>query len=244
MAAILVYAGVKGYKKYQAKRCNSTSGEQNKSRKNRKSISSLVLPSVASANIVPGGENFTDDLQLPQYELYEEKASLQPANYTAPYSPDSIRAPTRTAPPPPVMLGLTLCESPVTPSSELESELGGDPPIDLRSRNRNHLQSDSLIDRPSDVFVQVLDYDEVFPEPLSPAPLHVVKRRSSPLPPPEEELETVYSSDESEEIVRSHRDTEGSTYLEVPMSNEELLDFEPPPIPPKSPARRLRLVSN
>ena len=238
MAAILVYAGVRGYKKYQAKICKTDSRDQNKSRKNRKSISSLVIPSVASANIVPGDEDLTDDLQLPQYQVYEEKASLKPPNYNATYSPDSIHAPTRTAPPPPVMLGLTLCESPVTPSTELDC----DSPIDFESYNRNQSQFDFPIDCPSNACV--LEYDQVFPEPLSPAPLHVVKRGSSPTPPPDEEPKMIYSSDASQEGGQSHCDIEGPTYLEVPMSNKELLDIEPPPIPPKSPARRLRLVIN
>lgn len=238
MAAILVYAGVKGYRKYQAKRANSSAGNEKKSRKNRKSISDLVIPSITSANIFPASDETTDDSQPPQYELYEKKASFEPPNYTAPYSLDGIGAPTRTAPPPPVMLGLTLCESPITPTSELD----GDSPIDFRSSSRSELQGPSPVDRLSQAFETA--GDESFAEPMSPAPLHVVKRGSSPLPPLDEEPDMTYSSDESEDCEETHHAPERSTYLEVPKSAEELLDFEPPPIPPKSPARRLRVVPN
>lgn len=227
MATILVYAGIKGYRKYQLKRASSFAENQTKSKKNRKSISSLVIPSVASAHIFPAGEETTDESQLPEYE---ERASVEPPKYTAPYPPDSVSAPTRAAPPPPVMLGLTLCESPSSPPSELQE----DSPIDYLSPHRSELQCDSPIDSSSEVFELVGD------EPLSPAPLHVVKRNSSQLIP-----ELTYSLDESEEDYGEiHQVPERSSLLEVPKSGEELLDFEPPPIPPKSPARKLRVGSS
>lgn len=226
MAAILVYAGIKGYKKHQLKRTNSSAENQAKSKKNQKSISSLVIPSVTSAHIFPAGEETTVDSQLQEDE---GKASVEPPKYTAQYSPDSIGAPKRAVPPPPIMLGLTLCESPSSPPSGLY----GDSPIDYLSPHRSELQGGSPIDCSGVVFELVGD------EPLSPAPLHVVKRNSSPLPP-----ELTYSSDESEEDYEEiHHVSERSSYLEVPKS-AELLDFEPPPIPPKSPARKFRLVSS
>jgi len=235
MAAILVYAGVKGYQKYQTKKANSSAGSQNKSRKNRKSISSLVIPSVASAHIIPGSEEYSDDLQPPQYALYEKEASFETPYYTAPFSPDSIGIPTRSAPPPPVMLGITLCESPITPTSVDDNS-----PVESRSSYRSEIQGDSSFDCSNEVFE--LAGDDPFLEPMSPAPLNVVKRSSSPLPQLHEEPDMTYSSDENEDCEESHRPRERSTYLEVPRSATDLLDFEPPPIPPKSPARKARVI--
>jgi len=236
MASILVYAGVKGYKKYQLKRANSLAGDQTKSKKNRKSISSLIIPSIASAHIVPGGEEFTSDVRPPQYELYEEKASLESPNYTAPYSPDSLWPPTRSAPAAPVMLGLTLCESPSTPISELD----GGSPIEFRSPSPSELQGDDPINHSRRVFE--LAADEQSSGAMSPAPLNVVKRASSPLPPLDDEPDMTYSSDDSEEGEDWHRNSNRAPYLEVPKSAEELLDFDPPPIPARSPARKLRAM--
>ena len=238
MAAILVYAGVKSYQKFQTKKANSTAENQKKSRKNRKSISSLVIPSVASAHIIPGYEETMEDSQPPQYELYEEKALFTTPIYTAQYSPDTLGAPTRMAPPPPVMLGLTLCESPVTPTSELDA----DSEIDFRGSSGEELREDCPVYRLSQAFE--IASEEPFDEPTSPAPLHVVKRDTSPLPPLDEEPGMTYSSDENEDCDERHRVPERSTYLEVPRSAEQLWYFEPPPIPPKSPARKLRAVSN
>jgi hypothetical protein len=230
MASILIYAGVQGYKKYQLKRSNSAAERQSKSKRDRKSISSLVIPTVASAHFPVINEK-EDDSSPPQYEENAPEISFE---YTAPYSPDSIGAPSRAAPPPPVMLGLTLCESPSTPSNELY----GDSPIDYKNLPRIELPGDSPLDRTSNVFE--LHGDEGFSEPLSPAPLHVVKRSSSPLPP-----DLTYSSDESEDEVEEHPHHPGTIpRLQVPDTADELLDFEPPPIPPKSPARKLRVASS
>jgi len=243
MAALLVYAGVKGYKKYQAKKSNLSAGDQNKSRKDRKFISRLGIPSVASANIVPGAEESADDWQPPQYELYEGKASLEPPHYTAPYSPQDVGVPRRTASSPPVMLGITLCESPTTPPSELEGEspveLEGESPFDCGIPDRAELPGDSPVDHISQLTKPA--GGEQYLGPMSPAPLHVVKRSSSPLPPPGEEPGMTYSSDEGEDYDENYDSTRRSAYLMVPSSAEELSDFEPPPIPLKSSARKLRV---
>jgi hypothetical protein len=227
MATILIYAGVKGYKKYQLKRANSSAELPPKTKKNRKSISSLVIPSVTSANIIPIHE-FTDDPSLPEYD---EKGQGEPPKYTAPYSPDSIGPPTRLPPPPPVMLGLTLCTSPTATASELD----GNSSVDCLSSVPSELQGDSPIACPGEVFE--LAGDELS-EPLSPAPLHVVKRGLAPPLP-----ELTFSSDESEEEHEAAHQAppKSSLLLEVPESVE---DLEPPPIPPKSPRRKLRVVSS
>ena len=234
MASILVYAGVKGYKKYQMKRANFSTESQTKARKNQKSISSLVIPSIASAHIIPGGEDLTGDGQPPRYELDEKKASFETPYYTASYSPENIEAPTRNAPPPPVMLGLTLCESPITPTSDFDGDSGIDFRIPMRSGQRDH-HSSQVFELPS---------DEASEEPISPAPLHVVKRSLSPLPLLSEEPDMMYSSDESGEFEERSRRIEKYKFLEVPRSPEAPLEFEAPPIPPKSPARRLKVVSD
>jgi hypothetical protein len=230
MASILIYAGVQGYKKYQLKRANSTAEHPPKSKRDRKSISSLVIPSVTTAHF-PVIDEKRDDSNLPQYE---HNAHEQPPEYTAPYSPDSIGVPLRTAPLPPVMLGLTLCQSPSTTTNELH----GDSLFDFKSSQPTELDGQSPRDYSREVFE--LPGDSPVSEPLSPAPLHVVKRGSSPIPP-----ELTFSSDESEDEPEEHRHApESSSYLQVPESAEELLDFEAPPIPPKSPARKLRVASN
>ena len=224
MASTLIYAGVQGYKKYQLKRSNSAAEHPPKSKRDRKSISSLVIPSVTTAHFQVIDEK-RDDSNLPQYEHNE---------YTAPYSPDSIGVPSRKAPPPPVMLGLTLCESPSTPMNELH----GYSLFDFKSSQPSDLDGQSPRDYSREVFE--LPGDSPMSEPLSPAPLHVVKRGSSPMPP-----ELIFSSDESEdEPEEYHHAPESSSHLQVPESAEELLDFEAPPIPPKSPARKLRVASN
>jgi hypothetical protein len=232
MATILIYAGVKGYKKYQMKRANS-SAEHGKSKKNRKSISSLIAPKVGSAHIFPASEETVDNSQLPGYD---EKAPADLPKYTAPYSPDSIGAPTRTGPPLPGMLGLTLCESPTSPTCELY----GDSPIEFRNSSLCELQGDAPTDGSSEVFE--LAGDESFPDALSPPPLHVVKGGSSPLPPLDEGLDMTYSSDESEEDYEERHAMGRSTYLEIPKSADELFDFEPPRIPRKSLERRSTVV--
>ena len=230
MASILIYAGAKSYKSYRVKRANSSTERPAKLKRDRKSISSLVIPTVTSAHfrVIDEKANISD---LPPCD---ETSYGEPPEYTAPQSPGNIGPPSRAPPPAPVMLGITLCESPSTPKTESYGDSG----FYFEDCSPSELPGNSPIDSSNKVF-EVCG-DEGFSEPLSPAPLHVVKRGSSPLLP-----ELTYSSDESEEeIEERHRTTQAMSYLQVPGSAKELMDFKPPPIPPKSPARKLRVASS
>jgi len=239
MATILAYATIKSYQKLQPKVADFSFGKQKNPRRKRRSISELVIPSIASASVIPGAEfeDATDEKQPHRYELYDEKEFFEPSEqHPALYAQDMIPSPSRLAPPPPVMLGLTFCESPLAPPSELE----GDSSYFGNSR-QYEMEEDSPVYRLSQAFAQA--EEEGFYEPASPSPLHVRKRSMSPLPAVDEEPDMTYSSDENEEYgERNQRRV--LTYLEVPGSAKELMDFEPPPIPPKSPARRFSAVMN
>jgi len=126
------------------------------------------------------------------------------------------------------MLGLTLCESPATPPDEFDGFFGHTP-------SQQEVQENCPVYRLSQAFEQAEQED--MEEATSPAPLRVVKRSESPLPPVEEAPEMTYSSDEDESIEELR---ERSNHLQVPESADELLSFEAPPIPPKSPARKSR----
>ena len=234
MAALIVYAGVKGYQKYRTKRANSSAGNQNKS-KNEKSISNLVIPSVTSAHIVPGAEELTEDIQPPPYDLSEKAASIESPCYNGSYPSDSKETPGRSPSSEPVMLGLTLCESPITPPGNPDGHFSSD----ARDFSHSGVQVDHLINSSGEIF-ELAGY-EPDPEPMSPAPLNVVKRKSSSiLEAPHAEPVMTYSSDESEEYYARPLIPERSKYLEVPKHAEVRSYLEPPPVPRKSPARRLR----
>lgn len=201
MATVLIYAGIKGYKKYKQKKANAAENLA-KSKEDQLSISS----SMESAHIGPRGGETIDDAQLP---AYEENRSIKTPQYTAPYSPDTVGLPAKMA---------------TTPAVGLY----GDSLVDYESSNIIELPGDSSFEHSSEVFE--LAGDESIPEPLSPAPLLVVKRGSSPLPPPDE-VQPTYPSDESEISLGKLHLPQRESLLEVPESAEELLAFEPQPSP-------------
>ena len=206
MAAILIYAGVKSYKKYQKKKKASAENAANLT-------STLDIP---STNAV-GFEEALNDEQLP---AYKEKASSLTAHYTAPYSPDDVGAPANLASPSPATPEMNVCE------------LYGDTPVDNDIENMIELPGDSTFTPSSEVFE--LAGDDLVAEPMSPAPLHVVKGGSSPLLP----------HDEESGVSLGRHASQRDSCLEIPESPDELLSFEPPAVPSTSTAMDPRVMSS
>jgi hypothetical protein len=98
MATLLTLSVVKGYQKYQLKRSSSSTDHSPKAKRDRKSITSLVIPSIAFAHFpLIDDQNQEESLFIHSDEKIYEDCS----DHSAPVPPYSIRAPSRAPPTPP-----------------------------------------------------------------------------------------------------------------------------------------------